>query len=200
MTHVPGNLTRLMAERGLSDARLGSLIGISRQAVYCWRQGTNAPSDENLSALCAAMQCEPKDLLEPATDDGEPMMLIGDWARRENIPLARARDLFALRLLTGEVRTDYTIRVPVALHAPENSKTLVTMAKKRPRWVPIFHANFPRFLKDSRLTESQIGAEIGVNAAAVRHWLHRRNYPARERLPLIAKALKVTVHDLAGHV
>lgn len=198
--NVPHNLTRLMLERGLSDARLGALIGISRQAVYCWRQGINAPNDENLGALCVALQCERSDFLRPVPPPSEPMMLIGDWARRENIPLLRARDLFALRILTGEVRTDYTIRVPVTLRAPADSKTLVTMTKKRPRWVPIFQANFPRLMKESALSESEMGRRIGVNPSAVRHWVHLRNYPARERLPLIAKALRVTVHDLAGHV
>lgn len=198
--HIPGNLTRLMTERGLSDSRLGALIGISRQAVYCWRQGTNSPSDENLGALCVALQCERRDFLRPVPPPSEPMMLIGEWARRENIPLARARDLFALRLLTGEVRTDYTIRVPVALRAPRDSKSLVTMTKKRPRWVPLFQENFPRMMKESGLSESRMGRLIGVNPAAVRHWVHGRNYPTRERLPLIAKALRTTVFDLAGHV
>jgi transcriptional regulator with XRE-family HTH domain len=87
-----------------------------------------------------------------------------------------------------------------AIQAPADSKNLVLRAKRRPRWVDTFHENFPRLLAESAATHSQLAIKTKVNSSAVLHWAQRRNYPARTRLPLIAKALGVSLQELAGHV
>ena len=197
--YFAANLAWMMQQRGLSSFRLGKHLGISRQAVHCWLQGQNRPADANFLALCVALRCEPDDLLSkrPAT----PIMLsIREWARREGIPVGRARDLFALRLLKGERHTGFTILVPASIEAPPDSKNLVLMAKRRPRWVETFHENFPRLLAESAATHSHIAIKTKVHSSAVLHWAQGRNYPHRERLPLIAKALGVSLQELAGRV
>ena len=128
------------------------------------------------------------------------MLPLSTWAHREGIPVGRARDLFALRLLQGEQHTGFTILVPEALRAPPDSKRLVLMAKRRPRWVETFHENFPRLLTEAAVTHSHIANKSKVQSSAVLHWAQRRNYPEAKRLPLIAKALGVSLQELAGHV
>ena len=197
--YFAANLSWMMQQRGLSSFRLAKHLGISRQAVHSWLQGKTRPSDANFLGLCVALRCEGQELLEqrPAT----PAMLpISEWARREGVPVGRARDLFALRLLQGEHHTGFTILVPAAIQAPPDSKNRVLMAKRRPRWVDTFHENFPRLLAESAATHSQLAIKTKVNSSAVLHWVQRRNYPEAKRLPLIAKALGVSLQELAGHV
>jgi transcriptional regulator with XRE-family HTH domain len=193
------NLTWLMADRGFSNQRLSFVLGISRQALHRWTSAQGFPTDDNLDALCVALRCTYADLL---TSERRPitMMPIEKWARRENIPVQRAKDLFALRILTGHRQTEFTTLVPIKKKAPEESKRLVLLAKRRPRWVPIFQRNFPILLKRSGVAYSEIGAAVGVQPSAVMHWVHGRNYPHRDRLPLIAETLGVSVETLAGHV
>jgi transcriptional regulator with XRE-family HTH domain len=195
-----GNLTRLMEQRGLNNARLSSHLGVTRQAVQRWVRQKGNPTEENLAALCVALRCALDDLLIKSRQPETKMLPLTAWAKREDIPLTRARDLFALRLLSGEQHTPFTILVPEALRAPEDSKKMVLMAKRRPGWVPIFQENFPRLMSESAITCSQISVEIGVGSAAVMHWMHKRNYPHRDRLPQIAIALGVTVQELAGNI
>jgi transcriptional regulator with XRE-family HTH domain len=187
-----------MEQRGLNDADLGDLVGAKRQAVHRWRSG-GYPSEEHFDAICVALNCTPDQLLT-RQPHAPPMLTINEWARRENIPVPRAKDLFALRLLTGETHTARTILVPERVRAPEHSKKLVLMAKRRPRWVPTFHANFPRLMQQSGLSFALVGEKTGVNSTAVRHWVHGRNYPMRDRLPLIAKVLRVSVQELVGPI
>lgn len=195
-----GNLARLMVQRGLNNARLSNHLGVTRQAVQRWVRSKGCPTEENLAALCVALRCTMADLLTKPRRQAVKMLPLTAWAKRENIPLTRARDLFALRLLSGEQHTPFTILVPEALHAPEDSKKMVLMAKRRPGWVPTFQDNFRRLMTETATTCSQISAKIGVGPGAVMHWMHNRNYPHRDRLPQIAMALGVTVQELAGNI
>lgn len=197
--YFPANLAWMMQQRGLSVLRLARHLGISRQAVHGWLQGDARPTDENFQALCIALRCAPAELLVRRRA-GPAMLSISEWARREGIPVGRARDLFALRLLRGEQNTGFTILVPKRLRAPYDSKRLVLMAKRRPRWVETFHSNFPRLLTAAEVTHSEVADRTKVKTAAVMHWVQQRNYPERHRLPLIAKVLGVSLQELAGHV
>src|SRR5882672_10528386 len=188
-----------MRERGFSNYRLSFVVGVTRQALHRWTSGQGCPTEENLGALCEALQCSRDDLLIKQKRQ-ITMMPIEEWARREDIPVQRAKDLFALRILTGERHTQFTILVPVRKHAPEDSKRLVLLAKRRPRWVPVFQRNFPALMKKSSISYTAISEATGVQPAAVMHWAHGRNYPHRDRLPLIAEALGVSVQNLIGHV
>lgn len=197
--YFAANLAWMMQQRGLSSLRLSGYLGISRQAVHSWLQDDTRPTDEHFQGLCIALHCEPGELL--ARRRAAPAMLtISEWARREGIPVGRARDLFALRLLQGEQNTGFTILVPKRLRAPRDSKRLVLMAKRRPRWVETFHSNFPRLLAEASVTHSHVASKTQVKSAAVLHWAQQRNYPERHRLPLIAKVLGVSLQELAGHI
>jgi len=197
--NLAANLTWLMRDRGLSNYRLSFVIGVTRQALHRWTSGQGSPTEDNLDALCVALRCTRDDLLTKQKRQSN-MLSIQEWARRENIPVQRAKDLFALRILTGEKHTQFTTLVSARKKAPEDSKRLVLLAKRRPRWVPIFQRNFPLLLKKSGIAYSAISAKTGVQPAAVMHWVHGRNYPSRDRLPLIAEALGVSVQSLVGHV
>ena len=197
--YFPANLAWMMQQRGLSNLRLSRYLGISRQAVHNWLLGQTRPTEENFAALCVALRCESAELLAKRRA-GPAMLTISEWARREGIPIGRARDLFALRLLQGEQNTGFTILVPKRLRAPRDSKRLVLMAKRRPRWVETFHTNFPRLLTAAAVTHSEVASKTKVKSAAVLHWAQQRNYPERQRLPLIAKVLGVSLQELAGHV
>jgi len=192
------NLSRLMTEQGLSNARLARWLSVSREIIRQWRNRKTAPSEEHFEALCAALQCQDDDLLTQHATPPQPMLPIGEWARREGIPCQRARDLFALRILTGEKRTAFETLVPVEAKAPPESKNLVLVAKRRPRWVPTFHANFPRLMEQSTVDRTTLGLMVGVQSNAVYHWLKGRNYPEERRLPEIAHALGISIDKLIG--
>ena len=187
-----------MTEQGLSNARLARWLSVSREIIRQWRSRKTAPSEEHFEELCAALRCTDDDLLTQYTEPQIPMLPIGDWARREGIPCQRARDLFALRILGGERRTAFETLVPVEAKAPPDSKNLVLVAKRRPRWVPAFHANFPRLMDQAPVDRTTLGLMVGVQSNAVYHWLKGRNYPEERRLPEIAQALGVRVDELIG--
>jgi transcriptional regulator with XRE-family HTH domain len=194
-----GNLSRLMVNQGISNARLARLLvpERSREAIGQWRRGA-IPSYDTIMMLCIILKCKLSDFQTPLTTLAEPMLPLTAWARREGIPVQRARDLFALRLMTGERNTPYTTLIPATLQAPADSKQLVQMAKCRPRWVPIFHENFARLVKEQQTSHTDIAGRVGVTYDAVSHWMKRRNYPKESRLPLIARALGVPIHELIG--
>lgn len=200
------NLSAIMESKGVKNARLARWLGVSREIVGQWRRGNAEgeavyPNREHFEALCCALECEEDDLLQPQ-ESPQGWMPIAAWARREGIPTQRARDLFEWRILSGERRTPHTILVPVELKAPPESlgkrPKIVLMAKRRPRWVPIFHANFPRLVKEAGITYTAIGEQVGVQSNSVSHWANARNYPDQSRLPLIAKALGVPMQALIG--
>lgn len=193
------NLTFLMNRAGLRNARLARWMGVSRETVGQWRKGKAMPSEDRLAALCIALRCQPADLLHSRADEPDLLRLV-EWAKRENIPCKRARDLFALGILSGERRTAFDILVPIDLKAPPDSKTRVTMAKVRPPWVAVFHSNFPRLFEESQIDRGDLADEVGVHSSAIAHWLRGRNYPLSERIPDIAKALGVSVTQLVGEI
>jgi transcriptional regulator with XRE-family HTH domain len=174
-------------------------MGISRELVGQWRNGKRMPTEERRDALCVILKCHPEDLFQAVTE--QPAMLpLTEWAKREHIPLQRARDLFTLRILTGECRTAFGVLVPIDLNAPSDSKTLVLVAKRRPRWVPVFQQNFPQLFETAQIHRGDLADEVGVCPGAVAHWIKGRNYPRRERIPGIAKALGVSITDLIGEM
>lgn len=188
------NLDRMMIERGLSNSRLSEWIGVSRETVSKYRSGRYWPGD--IEVLCKALQCETKDLLD-ASPPSPPMIRISEWARREDIPLTRARDLFLYGVLHGAVQTEVgDMIIPESLTAPVDSKMLVRIAKVRPPWVPAFWTNFPILLNRKRQRKRDIANAAGVSSGAMWQWMNLMSYPKEERLPDIASALGCSVADL----
>ena len=52
------NLAKLRRARGLTQADVAGLIGVSVSAVGHWETGTCFPLDEHLQALCAAFRVD----------------------------------------------------------------------------------------------------------------------------------------------
>jgi transcriptional regulator with XRE-family HTH domain len=199
------NLAAIMDRQGINNARLARWLGVSREIVGQWRKGEARPTEDHFDALRIALQCTRDDLVAQCPQ-AEDVLPITAWARREGIPIQRAKDLFALRILTGERNTPFTTLVPTHLTVPRDmdSKRAVLMAKRRPRWVPIFHSNFPRLVKARGMDYMTIAKAVGVTEWAVSNWASSqmsgqiRYYPTQERLPHIAEALGVPIRALIG--
>lgn len=186
-----------MIERGLSNSRLSEWIGVSRETVSKYRSGRYWPGDAYIELLCKALQCEAQDLFAESPPS-PPMIRISEWARREEIPVTRARDLFKYGVLHGAVQTEVgDMIIPESLTAPADSKTLVRIAKVRPPWVPAFWTNFPILLgRKEKARKRDIASAAGVSSGAMWQWMHLMSYPKEERLPDIASALGCSVDDL----
>jgi len=196
------NLDRLMTEHGLSNARLSKWVGLSRQIIGQYRLGRTLPSEQTLELLSKALQCDKDEFfVAQKRQRGGVMIPLAEWARRENIPVSRARNLFQLGLLSGAVRTEVgSMIVPERMHAPAGSKRAVRVAKVRPHWVPNFWTNFRVFLDQCRRDrpdiEHWVAYSAEVSLVAVYCWNNRVNYPKETRLPAIAAALGCTVAEL----
>ena len=57
---------------GISQEALGERLGVSRQAVSKWENGTSDPSTANLLALAKLFGVSPEELLNAAQTDTEP--------------------------------------------------------------------------------------------------------------------------------
>ena len=51
-------LIRLRKREGLSQEALAEILGVSRQAVSRWEQGTALPDGGKAAALCPAFRCQ----------------------------------------------------------------------------------------------------------------------------------------------
>ena len=59
-------ITELRKRSGLSQEQFGDKIGVSRQAVSKWENGTSDPSTTNLMALAKLFGVEAEELLREA--------------------------------------------------------------------------------------------------------------------------------------
>lgn len=60
---IPANLSRIRLAAGLTPTALAKAIGVSRQFVNRIESGEKVPSVARLCDLCAALGCDPADLL-----------------------------------------------------------------------------------------------------------------------------------------
>jgi transcriptional regulator with XRE-family HTH domain len=58
----PTALAQKRCDKGLSQAGLASLLGVTRQAVSEWERSKNTPMHDTLPALAAALDCLIDDL------------------------------------------------------------------------------------------------------------------------------------------
>jgi transcriptional regulator with XRE-family HTH domain len=193
------NLDRLMTRRGIRNSTLAQIVGVSREMVSVWRQGKSLPAPERGDVLARALNCTEAELFEDVADDLPPMLPIAQWAKRENIPVGRAKSLFERGILSSDdciIGDDDGVHlVPVQLRAPPNSKHLVRVAQ-RPAWVMAFAVNLDGRMREMSMQNSEMAEATSVGQCAVTHWRSGRGYPLTKRLPLIADKLGCTVDDL----
>jgi len=190
------NLDRLMTRQGIRNSALAKAVGVSREMVAVWRRGKSLPAPERGEALTEALQCTEAELFEDVGDESPPMLPIAQWAKREDIPVGRARSLFELGLLTGSIGSEGGVQlVPVTLRAPADSKHLVRVAR-RPGWVAAFAVNLDGRMREMSMSNAEMAEATGVGQCAVTHWRSGRGYPLTHRLPVIAQKLGCEVDDL----
>ena len=188
------NLDRLMTRSGYSNAALGRNLGVSRQMIWNYRHGGTVPTEEKLTLLVQIFKCPRSEfiLVHPA----DPMLSLPRWAKREAIPYARAVDLFKLGILEGAVITPHQVFIPPDIHAPAQSKRLVLLAKRRPKWVEAFTSNFGAYMVLYNIENHEVAKSLGVSVGAVAKWRSGVSYPTVSKLPLIAKLLGCSYDDL----
>ena len=191
------NIDRLMTLHGMRNTALAKAVGVSRQMVSQWRQGISLPWPDRETAIAGALNCHVNELFAETEQETPPMLPIAQWARRENIPVGRAKSLFDLGILTGSTggAIGEMHLVPVEARAPRNSKHAVRAAR-RPDWHATFAINFDCRMRLAAISSLAMGVYTGVGHCAVTHWRSGRGFPMTERLPLIAQHLNCTVEDL----
>lgn len=73
MTPLQENLRSLRADRGLSQSKLGKIVGVTRGAVSQWEQGETVPSMEHLIMLAKHFKLP----LEQITGHNAPLASVG---------------------------------------------------------------------------------------------------------------------------
>ena len=191
------NLDRLMTLQGLRNSDVAQKVGVSRQMVSLWRRGLSMPSVERERALAQALGCQVDDLWQPNSGEAPAMMPISHWATRENISIGRAKSLFKYGVLTGDVGGEMgSIHlVPIALHAPEDSKEMIKNARKADS-LCFFSVNLDERMRVLGMSNRVMAQATDVNQSAVTHWRSGRGYPFEHRIPLIAKRLNCSIEDL----
>ena len=71
MSDFARNIKRRRAERGMSQEQLAEKLGVSRQAVSKWENGTSDPSTSNLLAIARLYGVSAEELLRSAGDGGK---------------------------------------------------------------------------------------------------------------------------------
>jgi DNA-binding Xre family transcriptional regulator len=56
-------LKQIRMEKGLKVEHLAEMLGVTKQAVYCWERGVSAPVWDNLEKLCEVLECSVPDLI-----------------------------------------------------------------------------------------------------------------------------------------
>lgn len=127
-------------------------------------------------------------------------MPIRQWAKREDIPLARARALFANKILLGGIDTQYGLVIPMSIEAPEDSKRLVTQSKSRPQWgvrsLPTFRVLFNDIMNVKGISNAEMADHLGVNVLTVTHWRTGERVPEEANMQRIADYCECFVSDL----
>lgn len=122
------------------------------------------------------------------------------WAKREAIPPTRAKALFEEKLLTGLIETPYCTLVPAKLTAPEESKRMVSLSRKRPRWgikgLSTFHFRLDNIMFEKDISNNELAAALNVNVITVSHWRTGERTPEEAKMVTIARICRCKVADL----
>jgi transcriptional regulator with XRE-family HTH domain len=115
-------LQKLMDEKGLVDAELASLAGVSKSTIYYLRTGKHkSTSAEKLRRIAVALGTTPEYLLghdgaEPLDDHLVPVMLP-----------APIRHLAQVAMRLSELRQEEAIRIVEALEEMERAQPVLTL-------------------------------------------------------------------------
>lgn len=72
MTMLPENLYKLRREKGLSQEQLAEIIGVSRQTVSKWENGTSTPELEKLILLSGCFGIPVDELVKGPSNGAQP--------------------------------------------------------------------------------------------------------------------------------
>jgi len=97
-------LKELRIEAGLKQEELGEKIGVQRMTIYCWENGSNPPSNENL--LLLAQLFNTSTLYLRGDIDDRDMVLTDDWEEAKELLREADEDLLlgVYRLLSPEMK------------------------------------------------------------------------------------------------
>jgi transcriptional regulator with XRE-family HTH domain len=189
------NLICLMQARNLASNALATVVGVPGRMVRLWMDGQQKPAGAVLERLAEALEVTRTDIMQ------KPQILsLFMWAQREEIPISRARELFALGLCTGIIENDGGPFVPAFVKAPENSKTLVDVTKRCSLYGEAgrrhFSHNLSNFMRRRRMKDAAMAGALGVNPVTVHHWKKGERTPKEINLSSIAAILECEVDDL----
>lgn len=185
------NVDRVMTEKGLRNACVARTVNVSRQMVSLWRRGVSVPSVSHQMAIADALGCDWETLNQASRQEKSPMMLLTLWARREDIPLTRARTLFASGVLTGQVGH----LVPVEQRAPRESKRIVSFVRRRLLFN--FAVRLNRRLCRLEMSDAELAKRLNVPARKVMEWRSGRDrISMAAHLADIADILSCDMSDL----
>lgn len=149
-------------------------------------------------ALMVVFGCSEEDIFE--TPEQVETMSLNEWARREGIPSTRAKDLFELNIIDGAIHTEYGILVKTDVFVPKNSKQLVTMTKKRPKYGSYNWGEFAQRLSKAMeicgVSNTTMAEATGVVPTTVSHWRAGVRTPSENKLPTIAKFCQSSIEYL----
>lgn len=74
---------------------------------------------------------------------------------------------------------------------------LLIMTKKNPL-TPNFGARLAQLRKDQGLTQTELGAKVGVSYRVIAYYEGETKHPPAHLLPGLARALKITTDELLG--
>ena len=63
------NLKIIREQRGISQAQLAAMLGITQGAVSQWENGTAKPTFDNIKKLAAVLNCTVDDLLKEPLEE-----------------------------------------------------------------------------------------------------------------------------------
>ncbi len=86
MNVIRWKLNEVMAQKRIRNKDLAKGLGITETSVYRLRKTDEMPrlSPERLNGLCAAIKCQPGDLLEWVPDDGSNQLALTDSTSLES--------------------------------------------------------------------------------------------------------------------
>lgn len=192
-------LRKIMRDQRISSSALADHMAVMMDDVEGWLAGTKVLLRNDVAALQRVFGCNYSDIM------GFPeYLLLAAWAKREQISITMAKDLFQLGLLSGVVRTTYSVLVPAALKAPDGTKKLVTITKLRPRWGIAGWLNLGERLaaamQKAGITDAVMAKELGVNSDTVYQWRKGLRTPEEDKLPIFAEVCKCKLEDIIGMV
>lgn len=190
------NLKNLMEARRFHETFLAARLNMTLPEVREFLDGVVEPSGAVLSHLADILECTENDILE-APD----VLTVSAWAKKEDIPITRAIDLFELGLLSGAITTDFGLLVPASIKAPPESKQLVSQTK-RAIWgrdaeaKNLFVQNLKVLQGVYKLANVSLAENLDVQPATISHWRSGLRTPEATNLAKIGKIFGRTVDDL----